>query len=138
MSTMNPTMTFNQFVEVAERDVSLFFLQAAKNLAIWWLRIILGVFLFVPVLIIAQALPFWVGKHLADIFSILPDIKKREQLYWLRDTFQLYYETLKAYKPFCVFRKRINTLMEELDEHIDSLTYVLENQPFLERVLEKL
>lgn len=138
MSTMNPTMTFNQFVEVAERDASLFLLQAAKNLAIWWLRIILGVFLLVPSLFLAQIVPFYVGKHLAEIFSILPDIKRREQLYWLRDTFQLYYVALKGYKPLCLFQKRINALMEELDEHIDSITYVLENQPFLERVLEKL
>lgn len=136
MNTMNVTMTFNQFVVVAEKDASLFFLQAAKNLAIWWLRIILMVFLFMPVLIVAQIVPFIFGNHLAKIFRVLPYIKEQKHLYWLRDAFQLYYFALKAYKPFCLFRKRINALMEEIDEHIDSLTYVLENQPFLQRTIE--
>lgn len=133
MSTLNPTISFNQFAIIAGQDGRIFFgvLQAAKSMASWWLRLILIVFLAVPLLVFAQIAPFVFRKHLQTIFPVLPYIKDNDSLLWLKDAFMLYYYALKGYKPFCLFRKPINSLMDELDEHIDSLTFALENSNFI-------
>jgi hypothetical protein len=140
MNTLNPTVSFNQFAIIAEQDGRIFFgvLQAAKSMASWWLRLILIVFLAVPLLIFAQISPFVFRKHLQTISPVLPYIKDKDSLIWLKDTFILYYFSLKDYKPFCLFRKSINSLMDELDEHIDSLTFALENSNFIHSAIKEI
>ena len=138
MNTLNPAISLNQFAELAEQDGRIFFAilqavrQAAKSIVSWWLSIITIIFLLPLILIFAQTVPIIFRKHLSIILPALPYIKERESLFWLKDVFQLYYYVLKGYRPFCLFRKSINFLMDEIDEHIDSLSLVLENQAFLQ------
>lgn len=134
---MDATASFDQFTELAEQDGKVFvaLLQASKDIASWWLRIFLLIFLSVPFLILAQFVPFIYRKHLSVIFSALPYIMERESLSWLKDAFMLYYYSLKGYRPFCLFRGSIDTLIDELDEQIDSLSFSLENQNFLQSAI---
>lgn len=140
MSMLNPTISFNQFMVIAEQDGRIFFgvLQAVKSIASWWLHLILIIFLAVPLVVFAQIAPFIFRKHLQTIFPVLPYIKDKSSLIWLKDAFILYYYALKGYKPFCLFRKHINSLMEELDEHIDSLTFAMENSNFLHSAIKEI
>lgn len=140
MSTMNPAVSFDQFVALAEQDGRIFFgvLQAAKSFAGWWLRVILVIFLSIPLLIFAQIVPFIFRKHLSTIFPALPYIEKEESLHWLRDTFLLYYYALKGYNTFCLFRKSINSLIDELDENIESLEFALEHRSSLQKTIESI
>lgn len=80
-------------------------------------------------------MPFIYRKHLSVIFSALPYIKERESLSWLKDAFMLYYYSLKGYRPFCLFRGSIDALIDELDEQVDSLSFSLENQTFLQSAI---
>ena len=136
MVAINSAATFNEFVGLAQRDGMIFFVvvQAAKRIATAWLRTVLMVLLFLPFLCIAQIVPFVFKKHLAAIFPALPYIKDRAALNWLRDAFLLYFFSLKGYKPYCLFQGSLKVLIEELDEHIDSLTFVLENPNVLQNV----
>lgn len=137
---MNAIVSFNQFAVVAEQDGRIFFgiLQAAKSMASWWLRLILIIFLAIPLLVFAQIAPFVFRKHLQTIFPVLPYIKDQKSLFWLKDAFMLYYYALKGYKPFCLFRKPINSIMDELDEHIDSLKFALENSNFVQSAIREI
>lgn len=140
MDTLNPTLSFRQFTAIAEQDGRIFFgvLQAARSMASLWLRLILIVFLSVPLLIFAQLAPFVFRKHLHTILPALPYIKEQKALFWLRDAFMLYYYALEGYKPFCLFRSPVNSLMDDLDEHIDSLTFALENSNFINGAIKEI
>lgn len=137
---MDTSVSFNKFMSLAEQDGRIFYsmLQAAKSMAGWWLRAILLVFLFPLLLIFAQISPYIFRSPLNKIFPLLPYIKDKNSLNWLKDTFLLYYYTLKGYKPFCLFRKPVNSLMDELDEQIDSLSFSLKNQDFLQHAIENI
>lgn len=137
---MNPAVSFDRFVAVAEQDGRIFFgvLQAAQTMVSWWLRVILVGLLFIPVVIFAQIVPFLFRRHLAIIFPLLPDVKERESLAWVKEVLLLYYHVLKGYRTFCLFRRSINALMDEVDEHIDSLSYALEHAGFLQHAVEKI
>lgn len=132
---MNPA--YNQFVTFAAKDGILFFglLQTAKRFASWWLRAFILVFLFIPFIVFAQIVPFYFRKHLSIIFPVLPDIKDRDSLFWLRDAFSLYFYTLKGYRSLCMFRKSMDVLIDELDEHIDSISFAIENPNIINQAL---
>lgn len=142
---MNTAATFNEFVRLAEQDSKFFaaMLQAMKSLKgslwTWWLRWVLLVFLAPFLWLIAQLVPILFKQHLQIVFPILPYLKERESLILLKDVFLLYHEVLKGYRELAIVgRKRFDFLIEDLDEQIDSIEFVLENQPFLENALSHL
>ena len=72
------------------------------------------------------------------IYPALPFIQDKKSLEWLKDTFRLYYFALKGYRTVALNKKSFDVLMEELDEHIDSLSYVLENHEMINSELKEL
>lgn len=132
------TATFDQFVDYAREDTQLLntAFNATKKYADKWVYFIVKAVLFLPVLIFAQITPFVFRKHISVIIPLLPYIQDREALLWIKDAFTLYYHSLKGYKPFCLFRGSINDLIDELDEHLDSISFVIENGPALRQAID--
>lgn len=149
---MDTATTLNEFVSLVGQDTGKYFRLTrwakwagdARTLAHRELKAILGailgafvlIVLFIPLVVLAQIVPTVFKKHLALVYPLLPYIEDNESLAYLRDAFLLYYHVLKGYHPFSFRRKAIRALMDELDEHIDSLSFVLENEDFLEHALE--
>jgi hypothetical protein len=133
---MNPAVSFDQFTRLAARDSQAFsVVQITESAPNWLLRLLIApAYLFF--FIYAQFAPFIFRKHLEVIFPALPYIKERESLYWLRDTFRLYYHTLKFYRSASLFRPQVDEILDRLDEEIDSLNFALQNEPFLKQVIE--
>jgi len=133
MNAMNAAVTLEQFERFAQQDAAfLGLVQSVKGFAIWWLRLILLVSLGWLVFLLAQFIvPKVFKKHLNQIYPALPYIKDKKSLGWLRDTFELYFFTLKGYRSICWSKREYDMMMDELDEHIDSLDYVLRNEAAL-------
>src|SRR5216684_877293 len=107
---------FNQFEQQARRDaIFLGLFQSVRSYAFWWLRIIVIVFLGWFVFLVAQYIPVFFRKHLNQIYPALPFINEKKTMEWLKNTFQLYYFTLKGYRALAVNKKPFDVLMEELD-----------------------
>ena len=132
------TATFDQFVDYAREDTQFFnaTFQVTKKITDRWVYFIARVVLFVPVLIFAQITPFVFRRHIKVIVPLLPYIQDQKALLWIKDAFTLYYHSLKGYRPFCLFRRSINDLIDELDEHLDSISFVIENGPALRQTID--
>jgi hypothetical protein len=140
MDNMNSAMAlsqFNQFELLARQDTAFLSIsQSVRGYAMLWLRIVVFVFLIIPYLVIAQFIPVVFKSHLNKIYPALPYIEDRKSLEWLRDTFRLYHFSLKVYRPVALYKKNFDSLMEELDEHIESLEYVLNNEQSISQTLK--
>jgi len=133
---MNPTIALNEFTNFAEQDSRLFFgVQQAAQAHVRGLLVVLAWLLYPIFFILAQVAPFALKSHVEKILPVLPYIEDAKTLAWLRNAFLLYHEALKAYEPHSFFRRRMRSLIDELDEQIDSLTFVSENQQYLEQAL---
>lgn len=123
--------------KVKIRIDSVFFslLQSTKGITIRGIESLLLPILFPFILIFAQIAPYFFKKHISIIVPALPYIEETETLKWINDVFLLYYYALKEYRQFCLFRNSINKLLEEVDEHIDSIAYVLENKAKLQNAI---
>jgi hypothetical protein len=142
---MSATAAIENFARVAEQDNYLFnILGLVRSGVRWWvavvIRIVLAPIVYPLVVIFAQFSPFVIKKHLQTIVPHLPEITDRSSLQWLKDAFTLYYFSLKGYRPFCLFlfRGRLDALLEDLDEEIDSLAFALENDTFLTETIEQI
>ena len=124
--------------KVKTRIDSVFFSlsQYIKEITIRGIESLLLIFLFTLAIILAQIAPHLFKRHINIIVPALPYIEETETLNWINDVFLLYYYSLKGYRRFCLFRNSINKLLEEVDEHIDSIAYVLENQAKLQNAIE--
>jgi hypothetical protein len=76
MAALNPGVSYNQFVALAERDGIIFLglIQVAKRIASWWLRFLILILLFVPMLILAQFVPFYFRELLLFRAQRVPTI----------------------------------------------------------------
>ncbi len=127
------TTILHPFAQLAERDTALFNVaQIAASHARWWLAWVLLVILFPFFLLFAQFVPFVFRTHLATLFPLLPRVTDRNDLAWVKDVLILYCETIKVYKPFCFFRRQADDLIDEIDEHLDSLEFVAANDQYLQ------
>lgn len=142
MNTMNAALAlnqFNQFEQLARRDTAYLSLaQSVRGYAMLWLKILVVISMGWLFLLIAQFVPRIFRKHLNYIYPALPYIQDKKSLEWLKDTFQLYYFSLKGYRSVALNKKSFDIMMEELDEHIDSLSYVLENHEMINGELKEL
>ena len=87
----------------------------------------------------AQVAPILFKNHLDKIIPYLPDIDDFNVLSVIKDIFAIYFYALKDYRPFCIFtRNKLDDLVDELDEHIDSLEYVLKNHELLSTAVDKI
>lgn len=136
---MNPALTLNQFEQLAVRDTAyLSMVQSVRGQAMILVKVLVTITLGPIVVLIAQFVPYIFKKHLQLIYPALPFINERKSLEWLRDTFQLYYFALKGYRTVAINRGGFDVLMEELDEHIDSISYVLGNYETINEQLKKI
>lgn len=94
--------------------------------------------LFPLALIVAQFVPVIFGRHIKLILPHLPYIKDTKTLLWIKDIFLLYYYSLKEYRRLCLFKKGINSLIDEVDEQIDSIEFFLNNRQQLQNVIESI
>lgn len=94
----------------------------------------------VPTLFIfAQVAPILFKNHLDKIIPHLPYIDDFNVLSVIKDIFAIYFYALKSYRPFCVFtRNKLDDLVDELDEHIDSLEYVVKKHELLSTAVDKI
>ncbi|OGI39020.1 MAG: hypothetical protein A2140_07930 [Candidatus Muproteobacteria bacterium RBG_16_62_13] len=133
------TTILHPFAQAAERDAALFNVaQIAASNARWWLAWVLLVVMLPFILVLAQTVPFVFRPHLAILFPLLPRVTSRVELAWAKDILTLYCETLKIYKPFCLFRRQTNELIDEIEEHLDSLEFVAANEQFLQGAVAKI
>lgn len=133
------TAALHPFIEAAERDSQLFGVaQLVDSHVRWWFGLLLRVLGFPLFLVAAQAAPFVFRRHLALVLPQLPNVTDRTDLAWVRDALTLYHESLKAYAPFCLFRRTARELLEEIDEHLDSLEFVAANDDFLRETVAKI
>ena len=134
---MNAVITLHQFEQLAQQDTAfLSIVQSMRGYAMLWVNILAAIFLRPIVFLIAPIIPRIFRDHLNYIYPALPYIQDRKSLEWLRDTFLLYYFSLKGYRSAALFKNKFDLLMEELDEHIDSLNYVLENEKSISDTLK--
>ena len=96
--------------------------------------------IIIPFLFIfAQVAPILFKNHLNKIIPYLPYIDDFNVLSVIKDIFAIYFYALKDYRPFCIFtRNKLDDLVDELDEHIDSLEYVIKNHEFLSAAVDKI
>jgi len=96
--------------------------------------------IIIPTLFIfAQITPILFKNHLDKIIPHLPNIDDFNILSIIKDIFTIYYYALKGYRPVCIFtRNTLDELIDELDEHIDSLEYAIKNHEFLSTSVDKI
>lgn len=137
MNVMAYEMSLREFKNNVWKDMFLFFrLPWISKVAKSFLFSLLATLLFPIALIFAQIVPFVFYKHINIIVLALPFIKDEKLLKWIKDVFLLYYYTVKEYKKFCLFRKRISRLIEDIEEHIDSLEFALNNWNEMHNVIK--
>ncbi len=88
-------------------------------------------FFFIAYAILAQFVPFIFKKHLSVILPALPYLKDRKSITMLRDIFSLYYYAMKGYRPVSLFKGKIDAIIDDLDEQLDSISFALEHEAFL-------
>jgi hypothetical protein len=128
---MNADATFNEFMGLAQQDMSFAFFQSAKSIGKGIAWAIAAPFILLPYAILAQFVPFIFKKHLSIILPALPYLKDKKSISMLKDVFSLYYFAMKGYRPACLFRGKIDAIIDELDEQIDSISFALEHEAFL-------
>ena len=143
MPLMSATVAIENFARVAEQDNYLFnVLGLVRSGLRWWvavvIRVLLSPIMYPLIFVLAQFSPFVIRKHLQTIVPHLPEITDRASLQWLKDAFTLYYFSLKEYRPFCFFRGRLDALLDDLDEDIDSLAFALENDSFVKETIDQI
>ena len=123
---------------LAQQDMSFAMIQSAKSVGkgVAWLAV--APFIFIVYVILAQFLPFIFKKHLSVILPALPYLKDRKSISMLRDIFSLYYYAMKGYRPVSLFKGKIDAIIDELDEQLDSISFALENEAFLAGEVEKI
>ena len=139
MSRMDATIAMQSFIATAEQD-NVFFgvAQAARSKVRSWLWLLVAIFIYPVFLVVAQVAPFAIRKHLDAIKPYLPAVTDRASLAWLKDAFTLYHLALKGYRHVCLFRGRLDTLLNDLDEEIDSLEVVLGQEKFLQETVAEI
>ncbi len=127
---MNANATFNEFMGLAQQDMSYAMYQSAKSVGKGAAWLIATPFVFIAYAILAQFVPFIFKKHLEVILPALPYLKDRKSITMLKDIFSLYYFAMKGYRPASLFKGRIDAIIDELDEQIDSISFALEHEAF--------
>lgn len=139
MNAMAYEMSLQEFKINVWKDMFLFFrIPWVSKIAKSFIFSVVAILLFPITLISAQFVPSVFAKHINIIVPALPFIKDKKTLHWIKDVFLLYYYTLKEYKKFSLFRTRINKLIEEIDEHIDSLEFSLNNWNEMQGVINSI
>jgi hypothetical protein len=138
MTTMNANASFNQFMGLAQQDMSFAMIQSAKTVGKGVAWLVAFPFIFVAYAILAQFVPFIFKKHLSVILPALPYLKDKKSISMLRDIFSLYYYAMKGYRPVSLFKGKIDAIIDELDEQIDSISFALENETFLAGEVSKI
>lgn len=105
---------------------------ATKHLALW---------IFFPVLLLmalflAQAFPFRVLEAVRRINKVLPDIQDDAVLELVHDMYQLTFGAAHFYSKLCLFRGTMQNALSELDEALDSLSFVSSHKDELQGFLE--
>jgi hypothetical protein len=133
------TAALQPFVQAVARDWPLFnFAQAAAVQMRSGVVLMLRVLLFAPFLVVAQFVPFIFRRHLRLLMPLLPDVKSEADLAWVKDVLVICYESLKAYNYFCVFRPQMRAMLDQVDEHLDSLEFIAPNREFLESAVARI
>lgn len=133
------TAALHPFIEAAERDAALFNVaQLAASRVRWWLGTMLRVVAFPVFLLLAQFAPFIIRQHVALVVPHLPNVTDRKDLAWVKDALALYHDALKAYAPFCLFRQVSASVLEEIDEQLDSLEFVAAHDNFLQETVAQI
>lgn len=133
------TTALHPFIEAAERDAALFNVaQLAASRVRWWLGTALQVVAFPVFLLLAQFAPFMIRRHVALVVPHLPNVTNRADLAWVKDALTLYHEAMVAYAPFCLFRREAASVLEELDEQLDSLEFVAAHDAFLQETVAQI
>jgi hypothetical protein len=116
-----------QFMSLTREDLPFFStLEAAQSIVRRSAVFVLLIPLFPVVVLFAQVVPFIFRRHLNVILPALPFIQSREDLTNLKTAFTLYFWALKGYRPFCLLRRQVDILLEDLDDEIDSIDLVIE------------
>lgn len=105
---------------------------ATRNLLFW----VFFPFLLAMSFLVAQLFPFRALKAVRKINAVLPEIQNDEVLCLIHDLYQLIYKAGSFYSRLCLFRGTMQRALEEVDETLDSLSFVLSNQDELDRFLE--
>ena len=136
---MDATIAMQSFIATAEQDNVLFGVaNVARSHVRTWLWLLVAIFVYPVFLIIGQLAPFVMRKHLDAIKPYLPSVTDRATLAWLKDAFTLYYMALKGYRHVSLFRGRLDALLEDLDEEIDSLEFVLVQEKLLQETVAEI
>lgn len=129
----------NPFIEAAERDFALFQVaQLAGTRIRWWVGLILRAVVFPFFVVLAQFVPFIYSRHIALLVPLLPDVQSPRDLAFAKDALTLYHVSLKEYSRFCLFQRRAEATLDEIEEQLDSLEFVTANKEFLDRAVAQI
>ena len=136
---MDAAIAMQSFIATAEQDNVLFgVVQSTRTQVRSWLWLLAAIFLYPLFLVFGQLAPFVFRKHLDAIKPYLPAVTDRSSLSWLKDAFTLYHMALKGYRHVCLFRGHLDALLDDLDEEIDSLEFVLGQEKFLQETVAEI
>lgn len=122
----------------SEREGLYVFIGAAFNSASQRLiGFVLLPFLAIFVLILAQLYPISMRKTLREVGPLLPDVQDTAALETLRDALLLALGAGRFYSRVCLLQRKMNDVLDEIEEHIDSLNLVLESPEALQALLDE-
>lgn len=85
-------------------------------------------FLLLVVFVLAQAFPYRMRAILDELLPRLPRVTDKAVLGFLRDLLSVTLCVAVFYRPFCIISRGVMaSVVEDLDETVDSLNFALEN-----------
>ncbi|AMN46885.1 hypothetical protein ACG33_07190 [Steroidobacter denitrificans] len=80
----------------------------------------------------AQFFPFYARRRLPDLVDAMTSAKDEESLERVRDVMLLTRQVMHVLRPGSIFKSKASRVIEDLDEHLDSIDYVLGNRSRLD------
>lgn len=134
-------VTMNEVSAMAESDSIFWYVAGTAKTARKHLRLVQLIVVLPPLAVasfaIAQAFPAKALKLVRGLNQVLPNCKSSSDLAFARDILHLARAAGNYYKRLCVWnRAKMTESLEEIEEMIESIDFVLENREQLEQFVK--
>ena len=116
---MNCTTTISEFQNFAKKESNIDWKSSSNSIRMF---------------LLAQVDPFIFEYKTKKVFEIIPFLEIK-QLAFVQKLFILEIESLKFMKEHSFFKNRIELFIEQIEEKIESIDFVLENKDSLKKTI---